>query len=230
MCAEQISSFRGETSMWLPKWHNWRGTEVPFTPQLARLQLQYIWPLFLRHYLHQAGLEMYICDITTVFFIITLTWVNSPDEHESNRGWRGRKFKSFNLYFLVWGNGKVLECRAVAWKGEVHPKGTRWVRVPPSLTSQSPRVDSDPQGPSKMFFGRRLMRLVEKQRSANPHPPTRPKELVNVRKVWWRLKIGSSALVYMKVPPALWGGWSELGHRGTWQKCPRLVLISAKNP
>ena len=67
LCAEQISSFRGETSMWLPKWHNLRGTEVPFTPQLSCLQLQCIWPLFLRHYIHQAGLEMQRCDITAVF-------------------------------------------------------------------------------------------------------------------------------------------------------------------
>lgn len=31
------------------------------------------------------------------------------------------------------------------------------------------------------------------------------KELVDVRKGWWELKIGSSPLTYMQVPPGLWG-------------------------
>lgn len=31
------------------------------------------------------------------------------------------------------------------------------------------------------------------------------KELVDVSKGWWELKIGSSPLNYMQVPPGLWG-------------------------
>lgn len=92
LCAEQISSFWGGTSMWLPKWHHLRGTERPFTPQRSCWQLQCIWPLFLRHYRHQAGIEMQICDVLQNSFIIALTWMNLPAEDKSSRGWRDRKF------------------------------------------------------------------------------------------------------------------------------------------
>lgn len=54
--------------MWLPKWHNLSDTEMSLTPQISCLQLQCIWALLLRHYFCQAGIEMQIWDITTVFF------------------------------------------------------------------------------------------------------------------------------------------------------------------
>lgn len=41
--------------------------KCPPGPQISCLQLQCLWPLLFRHYFHQAGTEMQICDITAVF-------------------------------------------------------------------------------------------------------------------------------------------------------------------
>lgn len=86
-----------------------RGAQKCPLPPESCFQLQCIWPLLLRYYFHQAGTEMQICDITAV--IITLTWMNLPNEQESDGG-GGMSILKIYFVFLVWRNEKVLEYRA----------------------------------------------------------------------------------------------------------------------
>lgn len=105
-------------------------------------------------------------------------------------------------------------------------------RVPPSLTSHTdPHFNSGPpRGPVRCQSKRALQKEVDEagwKTELLRAPLT--KELVNVRKGWqWGLTVGSSPLIYMRVPPDLWS--SDLGwtHQGTLWKCPHPRLYFSK--
>lgn len=84
----------------------WEAQKCPPTPQISYLQLQCIWSLLLRHYLHQTGIEMQICDITAVFCHYHINMDELARWTGVNGGWRDRTLQKCTLYFWCGEMGK----------------------------------------------------------------------------------------------------------------------------